>query len=71
MQNAPAQACAGAFLRYLYGAVNAVHRNFAGEDVLLAAVGAHHQTALFVHIDGFACTLPAVRRCCCWPRCAA
>ena len=62
MQNTPAQACAGVFLRYLYGAVNAVHRNFAGEDVLLAAVGAHHQTALFVYVDGLSGALPAVRQ---------
>ena len=27
-----------------------------------AAVGAHHQTALFVHIDGFTGPLPAVRQ---------
>ena len=39
-----------------------MHRYFAGKNVHFAAVGAHHQTALFVHIDGFACTLPAVRQ---------
>ena len=39
-----------------------MHRYFAGKNVHFAAVGAHHQTALFVHINGFACTLPAVRQ---------
>ena len=42
--------------------IDAVHRYFAGKNVHFAAVGAHHQAALFVYIDGFACTLPAVRQ---------
>ena len=39
-----------------------MHRYFAGKNVHFAAVGAHHQTALFVHIDGFTGPLPAVRQ---------
>ena len=48
-------------LEKLYGPVDAVDGDFAGEDLLLAAVGADNKTAFFVHIHGLACSLPAVR----------
>ena len=45
----------------LYSAVDAVHRDFAGEHMLFAAVGADDQAAILVHVDGFARALTAAR----------
>ena len=47
------------FYTGLYRAVNAVYRDFAGEDMLLAGVGADNKAALFVDIHGFAAALAA------------
>ena len=46
----------------LHRPVNAVDGDFAGEDVLFAAVRADDEAALFVYVDGFACALPAARQ---------
>ena len=50
------------FYTGLYRAVNAVYRDFAGEDMLLAGVGADNKAALFVDIHGFTAALAARRR---------
>ena len=39
-------------LEKLYGPVDAVDGDFAGEDLLLAAVGADDELAVGVHVDG-------------------
>ena len=39
-----------------------MHRDFTGEDMLFAAVGADDQPAVRVHVDGLTGTLPAARQ---------
>ena len=49
-------------LENLYGPVDAVDGDFAGEDLLLAAVGADDEPAVGVHIDGCAAACAAARQ---------
>ena len=45
-------------LEKLYGPIDAVDGDFAGEDLLLAAVGADDELAVGVHVDGCAAAVP-------------
>ena len=49
-------------LENLYGPVDAVDGDFAGEDLLLAAVGADDELAVGVHVDGCAAACAAARQ---------
>ena len=49
-------------LENLYGPVDAVDGDFAGEDLHLAAVGADDELAVGVHVDGCAAACAAARQ---------
>ena len=49
-------------LEKLYDPVDAVDGDFAGEDLLLAAVGADDELAVGVHVDGCAAACAAARQ---------
>ena len=49
-------------LENLYGPVDAVDGDFAGEDLHLAAVGADDELAVGVHVDGCAAACAAAIR---------